>query len=155
MKASPFIAALAGFLLFLNACTYTNDGEHFVNPVPGEPPVLSVSCNLDTFSFIETTDSVLISYTAEIENGFLSLVYAEVNELVPYDTLANLEADTVPQVLRDSFYVAKDVDLLAGENILDLFFYTSTNSNTLGDLYNIEADMRTLTYSIFLMEDVK
>ena len=155
MKDSNFLAALAGLILFLNSCTYTNDGEHFVSPIPGDPPVFSVSCNLDTMLFIETSDSVFISYSAEIENGTLYVVAAEVNEQLTYDTVANLEADTAARVLRDSFYVQKDVDLLVGENFLNLIFYISTNSNTLGDLYDVEADLRMSTYSIYLREDEK
>ena len=155
MKAFSYLAILGGLLIIMNSCTYTDDTEHFVSPVPGEPPVFSVQCNLDTLPLIRTDDEILVSYSAEIDNGVLYYVSAEVNELLTYDTLANLKADstTGALVLSDSFYVKKVVDLLPGENILDLYFFVSTNSNTIADLVGAEADIIQLIHFIYLEEE--
>ena len=109
MKAFSFFAALSAIAYFLSSCVYSDEGEYFGVPVSGEPPALSVECNLDTIAYVTTSDEVLVSYTAVIENGIIYLASAEVNEQLTYDTIANLEAtmETGPQVLRDSFLIKK------------------------------------------------
>ena len=42
----------------ISACVYTNSGTYYVDPVPGEPPTISVSTNLDTMYDPRVIDSL-------------------------------------------------------------------------------------------------
>lgn len=154
MKTSACLSVLISFTLLLSSCIYSDEGEHYVIPVPGEPPVFSAQTNLDTFGIIETSGQVMVRYTAQIENGILYQVTGEVDETEAYDSLLYLEANvgSGAKIISDSFIIQKDVELLPGENVLSLYFYYSTNSNTLADLVGVESNITELFYFIYLEE---
>jgi len=128
----------AGMMLLVNACFYNESDIYFVDVVPGEPPVFSVSVNLDTIIDAEVTDSLEVSYGAEIENGEFYLIQSFVsNKLV-------FQSDS----LQNSFWIYPDDVASPGLDTLYLYFYYSTNSNSLADLVKAETNIFQRKYPV-------
>ena len=118
-----------GMLLLLHACFYNESDIYFVDVVPGEIPVFSVSVNLDTIIDAEVTDSLEVSYGVEIENGEFYLVQSYVSNTVIF------QSDS----LQNSFWLYPDDVPYPGLDTVYLYFYHNTNSNSLADLVKAEA----------------
>jgi hypothetical protein len=133
---------LAGMTVLLGSCYYNDNGVYFVDPVPGEPPVISVTTNLDTLAGPEVTDSLEVTYDVVIENGEFYLVEANVsNNWIFY-------SDTT----HGSFWLYPGDVTYPGVDTLYLYFYYSTNSNSLADIVKLEANLIRRTYGIDFKE---
>ena len=132
------LVSLAGLLLLLQACFYNESDIYFVDVVPGEPPVFSVSVNLDTIIDAEVTDSLEVFYGAEIENGEFYLTQAYVLNTIIF------QSDS----LQNSFWLYPDDVAYPGLDTLYLYFYYSTNSNSLADLVKAEANIVQRKYPV-------
>jgi hypothetical protein len=132
------LVLLTGVLLMLGSCFYNETGVYVVDPVPGDPPVFSVTTNLDTLTEIEINDSLEVHYEAMIDNGEFYLMEAYVaNEGLYY-------SDSI----RNSFWLQHDDVPFPGTDTLLLVFYYSTNSHSLADIINLEANIVRKKYGI-------
>lgn len=128
----------AGMMLLFRSCFYNESDIYFVDVVPGDPPVFSVSVNLDTIIDAEVTDSLEVLYGVEIENGEFYVTQAFVSNTTIF----------LSDSLQNSFWLYPgDVDY-PGLDTLYLYFYYSTNSNSLGDLVKAEANIVQRKYPV-------
>ena len=137
-----FFLILAGIVAIINACTYSESGFYFVDPVPGEPPVISVTTNLDTINNPTVIDSLEVVYDVEIENGKFYQVEAYVVNQMVYNS------DTT----SGSFWLTQDLVQQPGIDTLFIFFFYSTNSNSLADIVELEFNVIELDYPIIYEE---
>ena len=129
---------LAGLVLWLSSCHYSENGIYFAEPVPGNPPEFNVSVNLDTLADPVVSDSIEVRYEVEIENGEFYLMEAYLA-----DTWLN-GSDSV----QYSFWLQHDDVPFPGPDTLYLFFYYSTNTTSLADLIGLEAIAARRSYGI-------
>jgi hypothetical protein len=142
MGNKQLIFLMAAWVLLASACVYTESGIYEVDPVPGEPPVISVTTNLDTLMDPVVTDTLEIAYEVLIENGEFYLAEAYiVNQQVYY-------ADTT----KGSFLLYRNMVYEPTTDTLYFNFYYSTNSNSLADIFNLEAHVIKLKYPITFQE---
>lgn len=129
---------VAGISLFCGSCFYNESDVYFAEPEPGDPPVFSVSVNLDTITDPEVIDSLEVSYSAEIENGEFYLMQAY--------TISKLffESDS----LQNSFLIYPGDVSYPGTDTLFMIYYYSTNSNSLADKVKVEANNVLKKYGI-------
>lgn len=138
MTSRRYIIALLGIAALIHGCTYSDYGHHFVEPVAGDPPVLSAVTNLDTLIYPEVIDSLEVIYEIDIQNGELYYLDALVGNSQVYDS------DTT----RGSFWLYPDDVEIPGIDTLKLIIYYSSNTNSLGDLLGIENLNTSLNYAI-------
>ena len=129
----------------ISACVYTNSGTYYVDPVPGEPPTISVSSNLDTMYDPRVIDSLEIIYEVEIVNGEFYLVDAVVNDTSVYSS------DTI----NGSFWIQSSLVEEPGVDTIFMRIYYSTNSNSLADVVGLEANILDLEYPVTFEGGVK
>jgi len=138
------IILLSGLAAAMSSCIYSNFGDNFVVPEPGDPPTINAETNLDTLDWdIILTDSLEVTYAIQIENG-------EVYEVVAYLSYLQLY---VSDSLNGEFWLHDDLWDVAGVDTLAIYIYYSTNSNSLGDIVGVEANVLDLKFPI-LVEDV-
>jgi len=125
-------------VLLLPACFYNDSELYEVEPVAGDPPVLSVSTNLDTLTNPMVNDSLEVIYQVDIEGGELYYVYAMVAETQVF------ESDSI----YGSFWINHGVAEEPGVDTLYLDFYYSTNSNSLADIVKYEALLKTTKIAV-------
>ena len=125
----PVLWLLAGMLLLAGSCVYSDDGVYRVDPVPGLRPVFSVTTSLDTVSEAVVADSLRVTYLATIENGefYQAEVYLEGSGIHLSDSL------------EGSFWLRPAQVELPGIKTLSIYFFYSTNSNSLADIVGAEA----------------
>ena len=128
----------AGLLLLCHSCFYNESDIYFADVVAGEPPVFTVSTNLDTLMDPMVNDSLEVSYTAEIENGDFYLVQSYLSDGFIF------QSDS----LQHSFWLYPDDVAFPGLDTLYFYFYYSTNSNSLADLVQAEANIVQRKYPI-------
>lgn len=104
---------------------------YFVEPLPDDPPLISVSTNLDTLTNPPVNDSLKVEYLVEITGGKLYYVYAEVAQSMVF------ESDSIHGLFWITRYMADS----AGIHTLHMNFYYSTNSNSLADKFGYEAQI--------------
>ena len=134
---------LAGIVVLIGACVYSESGTHHVDPVPGEPPSFQVSTNLDTIPDPKVPDSLEVFYDADIENGEFYQV-----ESYAFDELVYMSDST-----EGSFWISYDSLYRTGMDTLSLFFFYSTNSNSLADIIHAEYNFLELEYPILYGEE--
>ena len=137
------ILILAGLVALMSACVYTESGTYYVDPVPGEPPSFQASTNLDTIPDPIVIDSLEVFYDVEIENGEFYQV-----EAYSFDEIVYL-SDTI----HGSFWIIHDSLYRTGIDTLSLFFFYSTNSNSLADIVGAEYNVLELEYPILYGEE--
>lgn len=140
-KITIFI--LAGIVAVIGACVYSESGIHYVDPVPGEPPTFQTSTNLDTIPNAIVLDSLEVFYDAEIENGEFYQI-----EAYSFDEIVYLSDST-----HGSFWISYDSLYRTGMDTLFLFFFYSTNSNSLADIVGAEYNVLELEYPILYGEE--
>jgi len=140
-KITIFI--LAGIVAVIGACVYSESGIHYVDPVPGEPPTFQASTNLDTIPNAIVLDSLEVFYDAEIENGEFYQI-----EAYSFDEIVYLSDST-----HGSFWISYDSLYRIGMDTLFLFFFYSTNSNSLADIVGAEYNVLELEYPILYGEE--
>ncbi len=122
----------------LPACSYTDSEMYEVEPVPGDPPILSVSTNLDTLHNPPVNDSLEVIYQAVVEGGEFYYVYADVVNTSIFESDSSYGSFWIDSVLADS----------SGVDTLYMEFYYSSNTNSLADKVNYEARTEILKYAI-------
>jgi hypothetical protein len=141
---SIFFTAL--LLSGLPACYYSDSNIYYVDPVAGDPPLLSVFTNLDTLYNPPVNDSLEVIYQVEIEDGEFYNVYADVGSTAVFESDSSEGSFWISPVLADS----------SGVDTLYMEFYYSSNSNSLVDKLGYEAFVDYLNFAIdFNLEGVK
>ncbi len=128
----------AAIIVLINACTYSDSDIFFVEPIPGDPPLITVGTNLDTIYDPRVTDSLEVIYNVVIENGEFYQAEAYLNEDLLYNS------DTI----RGSFWIIGDTLRESVDDSLFIYFFYSTNSNSLADIVHLEWNMEKLGYAI-------
>ena len=137
------ILILAGVVAVIGSCVYSESGTYNVDPVPGEPPTFQASTNLDTIPNPIVLDSLEVFYDAEIENGEFYQV-----EAYSFEENVYLSDST-----HGSFWISYDSLYRTGMDTLSLFFFYSTNSNSLADIVSAEYNVLELEYPILYGEE--
>lgn len=132
------IILIAAFATLLSACIYTNYDTYYVVPEPDDPPVISMTTNLDTLENPLVVDSLEVSYEIVIENGEIYLVEALLSELPVYkDTVA-----------AGAFWLLAEMWGEVGVDTLRIYVYYSTNTNSLGDIVGVEANVLNMEFPV-------
>lgn len=125
-------------LTLICSCTYSDSGIFFVTPVPGDPPEIWVTTNLDSIPNPTVVDSLEVIYDVEIINGdFYQLEAYFLNELV-----FNSDSTNGSFWIDSTFVQSPEVDTLS------LYFFFSTNSNSLANIVGLEYDYVSLDFPI-------
>jgi len=138
MRKALFFLLAAVFLCLIPACFYSDVELFEVIPVPGDPPVFSVTTNLDSLHHPQVNDSLELIYNVEIAGGELYFVYAEVAG-TPF-----FESDST----SGFFWIYPEMADSSGVDTLYLDFYYSSNSNSLADRVGYEALMDHLKIAV-------
>lgn len=136
------IILLTLFAAVLSSCIYSDFGEFYVEPVPGDPATASASTNLDSLANIIFTDSLEVTYEIGIENGEFYQIEARLSEF-----LIHLSDTT-----HGGFWIHTTMWGESSMDTLRLNIYYSSNTNSLGDIVGVEADQLKLKYPITLEE---
>jgi hypothetical protein len=134
------ITILMAVLLFtlIPACFYSDPDLYEVEPEPGDPPVISVTTNLDTLNNPPINDSLQVIYHVEIEGGELYYVYAVIASTQVF------ESDSI----YGSFWINHSLAAETGVDTLYMDFYYSSNSNSLADAVGYEARNQPLKIAV-------
>ena len=135
MKKSAII--IAGMLL-LGACYYSNNETHFVQVEPGPEPVLNLAVNLDTLDSIRIVDSLMVEYELTVEGGELYQVDFFL------DNFYIFRSDSV----TNQFYINPTYLTEEGDYDLKTQVFYSTNSGTIADQFDAEANMEEKTWVV-------
>lgn len=135
--ASILLAAL--FISVLPSCFYSDSELYKVEPVPGDPPVISVSTNLDTLINPAVNDSLEVVYNVEIEGGELYYINAVVAGTQVF------ESDSI----NGSFWIPHNAGVIPSVDTLYMDFYYSSNTNSLADITGYEARILDLKFAVF------
>lgn len=128
------------------ACFYSDSDTYYVEPVPGDPPLVSVWTNLDTLYNPPVNDSLEVNYLVEVEGGEFFYLYADVVQTTIFESDSSSGTFWISSMLADS----------SGIDTLHLEYYYSSNSNSLADKVGYEALTETLKYAIdFNLEGTK
>jgi hypothetical protein len=133
------IPILVLLLSGLPGCLFTDASIYEVEPVAGDPPVLTVSTNLDTLIDPPVNDSLEVIYGIEVSGGEFYYMYADVGPDPVYESDSTSGSFWVPTSVADS----------VGVDTLQLEIYYSTNSNSLADRVGYEARAARLKYPLY------
>jgi hypothetical protein len=135
-----YIIVFISLLLFsgLPACFYSDTEMFEVEPIPGDPPLFSLSTNLDTLLNPPVNDSLEVNYDVEISGGELYYLYADVASTTIYESDSSSGSFWINASLADS----------SGVDTLYMEFYYSSNSNSLADKVGYEALVEYLSFAI-------
>ena len=136
------IILLTGFAAILSSCIYSDFGEYYFEPVPGDPADATATTNLDSLGNIILTDSLEVTYEIEIENGEFYQIEARLSEFLIY----------LSDTTHGGFWIHTTMWEEVGVDTLRLNIYYSSNSNSLGDIVGVEADLLKLKYPITFEE---
>jgi hypothetical protein len=146
MKKSGYILFTVLLLFLLKACFYSDTDIYYVDPVPGDPPEISVSTNLDTLINPQVNDSLKVIYTAEVVGGEYYYVYASVHNILIYES----------DLAEGSFWIQSSLADSSGVDTLLMQFYYSTNTNSLADLAGYDALEKKVKIAVdFNLENLK
>jgi hypothetical protein len=150
MKIRPAIFPVICLACCMGACVYSSSGIYNVEPVPDDPAVIDITTSLDTMIDPTVTDSMAVIYTVEIDKGELYYIESKLEDLPVYELATAYDPDTVegPYQLVDTFWIRGSLPVDPGSNTLYMNFYYSSNTNSLGDLFRIEASVIELEYII-------
>ncbi len=132
------IIIVTGIAALIGACSFSDTGIHYVDPIPGDPPTIHVSTNLDTMATIKLIDSLDVIYDVEIENG----------EFYRFEAIAYDNSVYISDSTSDSFWIIRDTLIDPGIDTLFLYFYYSTNTNSLADIVDLEYNLIELNFPI-------
>ena len=117
-----------------------------VEPISGDPPLFSVSTNLDTLYNPPVNDSLEVTFSVEISGGELYYLYADVVNTTVYESDSSY----------GSFWIYPSLADTSGVDTLYMEFYYSSNSNSLADKVGYEAISKLQKYAIFFnLEDAQ
>ncbi|RLD25413.1 MAG: hypothetical protein DRI70_07170 [Bacteroidetes bacterium] len=137
MKKLP-VRWLVGIMILSHACSYSDSDTFYVDPVPGDPPEIWVSTNLDTLMDPTVKDSLEVVYDVEIINSDFYQLEAFVTDLFVFNSDST----------NESFWLDSTMVAEPGIDTLYLYFFFSTNSNSLADIVDLEYDVVSLKYPI-------
>ena len=148
-------ASISMFLIlaiFLAACSYSNSEVYYASPVPGDTATVILSTNLDTIDTPVISDSLLFKFRAEITNGELYFSSASIESATLYQYATDYDPDTIigSFVLTDSFWIWNNPATGPGLYTLLFTLYYSSNTNSLGDKLDIEADVLNLEFDLLV-----
>jgi len=129
---------MATLILLLPSCFYSDSELYQVEPVPGDPPVISVVTNLDTLVNPAVNDSLKVIYDVEIEGGDLYYVNAVILDAQIF------ESDSI----HGSFWVTALMSGVTGVDTLYIDYYYSSNTNSLADITGYEARIKHLKIAV-------
>lgn len=115
-------------LMMMYSCIYSEDEEYFKDIVPGTPPSVSLSTNLDTIDVPEVFDSLEIQYIIEIEGG--ELIWSQ---FLLEDSIV-FSSDSAP----NRFWLVNNL-VYSGLLKLRMEAYYNSNTGSLADILGIEA----------------
>ena len=138
MRSAICIIFAALILASFQGCFYSDSDMYYVDPVPGDPPLISISTNLDTLGIPTVSDSLEVYYLTEVSNSEFYYMYAYIAGSTIY------ESDST----RGTFWVTPFMADSSGIDTLHMDFYYSTNSNSLADQFGYEAVIESLAYAI-------
>ncbi|MEZ5069787.1 MAG: hypothetical protein R2751_02165 [Bacteroidales bacterium] len=138
MKPAYPSLLLLGILLVLSGCFFTDPQMYDVTPQAGEKPTVTFTVNLDTIAQpVVVFDSLEIRYDAVVEGGELYFVEAGTSTTYVFDS----------DSLSNRFWIKPDQGG-PGIDSLYLYFYYSTNTNSLADILEIEAFYARRSYGL-------
>jgi len=139
MRIKKLLLAITTFTMIMgHSCIYSESGIYYVEPIPGDPPSIWVSSNLDTVAEPLLIDSLEVTYEAEVENGaFYGLETYYLNEQV-----------YISDTSSGSFWINPGWMQLSGIDTLYLYFFFSTNTNSLANVLEVEYNVVSLKYAI-------
>jgi len=144
MRNSFSILLFTLLLAGLPACIYTDSTLYFAEPIPGDPPLISVSTNLDSLLNPPVNDSLELVYQVEISGGDFYYLYADVGSSTVYES----DSDS------GSFWITPDLVTSPGIDSVYMEYYYSSNSNSLADKLGYEVLVKYLNIAIdFNLED--
>jgi hypothetical protein len=115
-------------LLSFKSCYYTDYESYIVDVVPEITPKVEISSNLDGLDSIVVTDSLLFSYSIEIDTGQLLLADVYLGNALVH------RSDTI----SDSLWFYKDYISFYGDHDLTLRAYYKSYSGSLADIIGSE-----------------
>jgi len=137
-RMRKIITILMATFLLLPSCFYSDSELYQVEPVPGDPPVISVVTNLDTLVNPAVNDSLEVIYNVEIEGGDLYYVNAVISDAQIF------ESDSI----HGSFWITALMSGVTGVDTLYIDYYYSSNSNSLADVTGYEARIKKLKIAV-------
>lgn len=138
MKNRIFIPVVLGIVCLINACSYSDDGVYWVEPVPDDAPVVWATTTLDSIENPVIIDSLEVEYDLSIQNGELYILDVTVANASIY------QSDTT----NGSFWIHANDSGLPGIDTLRMDFYYTSNTNSLADMLGLEARNLDLKYAI-------
>lgn len=152
MKTATAILLTALLIMAIEGCSYSDPEIYYFDPIQGDSATVVLITNLDTLDEVVLTDSLMICYTAQIEGGKLYFIEASLESLLLYEYTSSYDPDTLtgPYVLKDSFWIPDNLPIPPGMISLLFSLYYSSNTNSLADLFEIEAHSSEFEFSINL-----
>jgi hypothetical protein len=138
MENRYYIWLTALLMSCLPGCFYSDSDMYYVEPIPDDPPELTVSTNLDSLYNPPVNDSLEVEYRVDIRHGELYYVYAEIARAMVF------ESDSV----YGSFWITPFMADSAGIDTLHMEFYYSSNTNSLADKLGYEALVKYLDFAL-------
>lgn len=138
MRSYRLVLILVLLLSGLPGCFFTDSSVYNAEPVAGDPPILTVSTNLDTLIDPPVNDSLEVIYGIEVSGGRFYYMFADVGENAVYESDSSDGSFWVPSSVADS----------VGVDTLVLEIYYSTNSNNLADKVGYEANVDQFKYAV-------
>lgn len=138
MRTSFYIFITVLLLSGTSGCFYSDSEMFYVEPVAGDPPVITVSTNLDTLYNPQVNDSLEVEYLVEVSGGEFIYVYAGLAGSLIYESDTSQGAFWITPYMADS----------AGIDTLYMEFYYSSNTNSLADKLGYEARFKDLEFAL-------
>jgi len=142
-KAGLLLVTFIGFFL-LGGCFFNDNAFYEVDPLPDDPPELSVVTSLDTLESPRVNDSLKVSYELSILNGTFYFMVSLVDEATVHASDSS----------SGSFWIYPTQSQTEGIDTLYMNFYHSSNTNTLADLAGYEASITSLKFAMDFNQEV-
>jgi len=150
MALNGFRLIFPVLLMGLTGCIYTNNDVYTADPVAGVPATVNLITNLDPDNPNPYVDSLQVIYEFTIENGELYFVEALIEQYSFYELRTDYDPDTVegPYIQSDTIWLHVNVPPDSGIYSMYLTYFYSPNTNSLGDILGIEADVLDVEYLV-------
>jgi hypothetical protein len=144
---------------WISSCTYTNVDSVYIEPSADSQATISVVTSLDADTLVSAptitdTSGLQVIFEVEVNNGELYQIGAYFMDTTLYlnELWQSRQTDTLYAsfIIRDSFEIPPTMQLEQEIHTLYLDFYFSSNSNSLGDIYALEAVLYPVEYDIIV-----
>jgi hypothetical protein len=122
----------------LPGCFFSDTSIYEAEPVAGDPPILTVSTNLDTLIDPPVNDSLQVIYGIEVSGGEFYYMFADVGENPVFESDSS----------DGSFWIPSSLAETPGVDTLMLEIYYSTNTNTLADKVGYDVNVEQFKYPV-------